>query len=314
MGIFRNDWQGIATGSTALTVANSDDGGGDPIDGITTGSPLTIVDAPMLSRWSQCLRTNPSSGNIREAWVDNVSAGATGFLVFYYRRLGACTATHFVAQVRSSSQVICQVYAGTSSSGTRLGVANANNSQWFEGTNTNLTINTVYRIEIRVTPDTTSTGVIEFRLYEGDSTSAVATYSASNWNLNTTQPSHIRFGRPSPASTDTQAQEIGPIRFFTGADDPGGFGHPWPTATPLDTPTGFAFTPGTDARTLAASWNAVTGAAGYQVQVEVSDGVGGWTAFDDVSTALTTLDWDDTDGVLWSTTYRARVRALAALP
>ena len=79
------------------------------------------------------------------------------------------------------------------------------------------------------------------------------------------------------------------------------------TGTPLDTPTNFTFTAHGSLRQLDGSWSAVSGAESYDWEVEVDDG--GYTAFGSGSTAGTSFQLDDGDGVDWQTNYRGRVRA-----
>lgn len=79
----------------------------------------------------------------------------------------------------------------------------------------------------------------------------------------------------------------------------------------LNSPSGFTFTAGSGTQTLSGSWNAVSGADGYDWEVE-RDASGSWVAFTSGSTTTaTSFALDDTDGVAWGETYRARVRATA---
>ena len=82
------------------------------------------------------------------------------------------------------------------------------------------------------------------------------------------------------------------------------------TAT-LNIPTGFAFTAGSGSRQLDGSWNAVSGADGYEWEVQ-RDASGSWEPFTSGSGAGTSFQLTDTDGVDWGETYRARVRATAS--
>lgn len=79
----------------------------------------------------------------------------------------------------------------------------------------------------------------------------------------------------------------------------------------LATPTGFTFVKTTNTRELTASWNAVSGADHYEVEVQVWDG-DSWEPFH-TNTAVASSPYvidDDPVGVNWSTLYRARVRAI----
>jgi hypothetical protein len=88
---------------------------------------------------------------------------------------------------------------------------------------------------------------------------------------------------------------------WTALEDPG---------TQLPTPTGLTFTAVPGVRQLDGAWNAVSGAGGYDWQVEVQDGAV-WLPFDDGANPAqtTTFMLTAADGVEWGTTYRARVRA-----
>lgn len=77
----------------------------------------------------------------------------------------------------------------------------------------------------------------------------------------------------------------------------------------LEPPSSVTFN--ADNRTLTGSWTSSAGADDYDWEVQY-DNAGTWTAFDSGTTATLSFQLDDTDGVAWDTTYRARVRSDAA--
>lgn len=80
------------------------------------------------------------------------------------------------------------------------------------------------------------------------------------------------------------------------------------TLPPLDTPAGFTLTAHPTAAEVTATWDAVGGAASYEVEVQTDDA--GWVPLDTFSTSSSPLVLDAGDGIEPATTYRARVRAL----
>jgi hypothetical protein len=81
--------------------------------------------------------------------------------------------------------------------------------------------------------------------------------------------------------------------------------------TPLAVPTGWTFVKTSGLRTVTGSWSAVSGASTYDYQVERWTG-SAWVTFATGNTASLTFSLTNTDGVDWSTQYRARVRAVPA--
>lgn len=85
------------------------------------------------------------------------------------------------------------------------------------------------------------------------------------------------------------------------------------TSGQLSTPTGWTFVKTTDTAQVVGTWNAVTDAATYDYEVQVWSG-STWGAFASGTTTdpTTTFTLDSSDGVTFSTLYRARVRAVPA--
>lgn len=81
-------------------------------------------------------------------------------------------------------------------------------------------------------------------------------------------------------------------------------------SVPLDTPANFSLVAAAGpAVGLTATWDAVTGAATYELEIERLDG-GSYTPWLTDENASSPYTLDDTDGLVAGTTYRARVRAL----
>jgi hypothetical protein len=79
----------------------------------------------------------------------------------------------------------------------------------------------------------------------------------------------------------------------------------------LSVPSAWSFTKASGLRELAGSWSAVSGATGYDIQVERWTG-STWASFYTGSQAGLTFTLNNgTHGVDWSTLYRGRVRATA---
>jgi hypothetical protein len=78
----------------------------------------------------------------------------------------------------------------------------------------------------------------------------------------------------------------------------------------LDTPTGFVLTASQSARQINGSWNAVAGAATYEYEVQVFNG-SSWSDLTSNIIGSTSFQLDSTNGINWSSQYRARVRAHA---
>ena len=81
--------------------------------------------------------------------------------------------------------------------------------------------------------------------------------------------------------------------------------------SPIATPSGWTFTAAAASRQLNGSWTAVAEAGTYQWEVEEEVGFS-WEAFQSGSTASTSFQLTDADGVEWARTYRGRVRAVPA--
>ena len=77
----------------------------------------------------------------------------------------------------------------------------------------------------------------------------------------------------------------------------------------LSTPTNFSFTAHNSLRQLNGSWDAVQDAGTYEYQVDAQGPDYGWVQLAAANEAGTTFELDNSDGVDWNTTYRARVRA-----
>lgn len=144
-------------------------------------------------------------------------------------------------------------------------------------------------------------GTQEIRIYIGDST---VPYLSREGDLTANLHDRIQVGIPS--SPAPHILSFDSIRI---ADDwTGPFGAP---ETPLPTPTGFTLVahPGPSVVQMTASWNAVGGAANYQVEVQrLQNGV--WLAFNTFTTSGTQLVLGVNNGLVQGTTYRARVRAM----
>ena len=77
----------------------------------------------------------------------------------------------------------------------------------------------------------------------------------------------------------------------------------------LATPTNFIFTKATGLRQISGSWSSVAEATSYDYEVQSWNG-STWINFAFVNTVLTSFTLNDEDGVQFSTSYRARVRAV----
>ena len=79
---------------------------------------------------------------------------------------------------------------------------------------------------------------------------------------------------------------------------------------PLPTPGSFNFVASTSSVQVTATWSASSGAGHYEVEMQRSDGGGGWNAFAYINPATSPLVLGPSDGVVAGATYRARVRAM----
>lgn len=226
-----NNWQGIAPGG--LSVGNSGDGGWDPLLAVTSGHFTVSTDAALSDPpLPQGLVHNPAASQVREARISLGSASRV-FVVAYFRRTQTPTNGHTILQVRHGSGVAGGLYMGTANGG-RMEVVAAGGNNWvFAHSSGALTANQWYRAELRLIPgETTSDGTISFQLFPADSTTPVATYSASDVNAGTTELAEVRFGRPSAATADVTVEHWGPISIWTDADDPGGHGYTYAEPVP----------------------------------------------------------------------------------
>ena len=82
---------------------------------------------------------------------------------------------------------------------------------------------------------------------------------------------------------------------------------PSESSSATDPPSGFTFVAASGSRQVDGSWDAVSGASGYDWEVE-EDVASVWTSVASGNTASTSFQLTSADGVDWSTTYRARVR------
>ena len=126
------------------------------------------------------------------------------------------------------------------------------------------------------------------------------------WSIDGASNTDLATGKPGVAAiqTSTTVMLVDRAGFGTGGDTAPLSAA---TATPLATPTGFTFTAHGSLRQLNGAWDAVTSAESYDWEVEVDDG--GYQPFESGSTAGTSFQLDDSDGVDWQTNYRGRVRA-----
>lgn len=229
MGTFVNDWQGIGADGTTLTAANSDDGGGTALSTVDADS-FVIDDAAALSAPSMPLglRHVPVSSTVKQVIWNMPAAEATALVVTYFRRTATPTTAHNLMQVRHGSGTACTLQMTTTGSG-RIVILNAAGTNIYNNSAANLTVNQWYRIEFRVTRGvTTLDGAVSFQLFTADSSTPVASFSTLATNTGTADLTNIRWGRTSGATTDLTTEHWGPMRVWSGADDPGGHVHLWP--------------------------------------------------------------------------------------
>jgi hypothetical protein len=309
MPIYRNSAEGGTHGTNA-TAANSGGASGDAWDvlSIAPGSTVTYSNVT-AAHGSLSYYYDLAQGQTSFRWTRGDTNKVA--LSVYVRLTGNPLLDFQFIQVRNP--------AGSTATGLDLSILTTRRLSFNAGgafiaqaaAGNAFVVGTWYRIEAVIQQGaSTNDGLLDVAIYEGDSTTPMESWTRTNVNFSTGF-NEFRIGMSAGTGSPNTPIYVDSVQMHTGADVDGYVG-PWVDALP--TPANFTFTSGSNQRTLASSWSAVSGAAAYQVQVQVSDGQGGWTAFKDETTTGTTLDWDDTDGVQWATTYQARVRALAALP
>lgn len=115
---------------------------------------------------------------------------------------------------------------------------------------------------------------------------------------------------PLTANSSTQADEMGSGHDLTVYGATYSTDDPLVGQTQLATPSNFSFSSASSSLQVDGSWNPVADAATYDWEVE-ENSLGSWVAFQNGNTASTSFQLTGTDGLAWSTSYRARVRAVA---
>ena len=160
---------------------------------------------------------------------------------------------------------------------------------------TALVAGTWYRSEWMVGPTTQ-----ELRIYEGESTTALIAISGA-----VTNNSHDDIGCGVTAAPNSISISVDTIRI--GDDWLGPYGAP---AVPLDTPANWTFVADDTMVKITANATPVTGAASYEIEVEVQAADLTWSAVNTFPTTTLPLVLGSTEGLQEGKTYRGRIRAL----
>lgn len=189
---------GLADG-TVVTTTNSDDNGAGAAVTLVAGSPTFSTLTPV--RGTLCFRTAiGTSGNTYIRWASGLAGTTMAARAYFIIESNALTGNTIVArllngsnaamaQLRLSSTLVPTILNGAGGVAVVGGVA--------------LELETPYRLEAWVTPGTTtSTGRIDFRLYEGhdESTPLVQWASTAASNGTATTPRSMELGRSSTAA------------------------------------------------------------------------------------------------------------------
>lgn len=226
--IWRNSAEGQEHG-TILTVMNSGSDSGDPFTAVRSGAFEFSSDAAMHG--DRGYRCTPTSGEHSEARIDWEAAETTHF-VGYWRRHAEAEAAHGILMLRNDSGLAVRLVVALSSGG-RIILQDAAGSGVYNNSASNVVPNTWYRIEVRATPgDTSSSGELNFALYQGDSTTPVSSFQSGGLNLGGAPITNLRLGRVTPAAdlTTSDWDSIGVWTDLGGL--PESMANPWPFPEP----------------------------------------------------------------------------------
>ena len=197
MATFANTFEGGTNGST-ITVGNSGGTSGDAFTGTSVPANSTVTYATASAfHGTLGMRVETTATNVSAYVQQDVTAANRNVLRFYFKIDTVPTAVCTIAHVRNPAAAAAQIaidatghlYVG-STSGTLITGTTSSSA---------LVATTWYRLELGVTPGTTTTsGVVDFAYYAGDSTTAIFNVTVSGANLGSAQTTRYRLGRPSP--------------------------------------------------------------------------------------------------------------------
>jgi len=194
------------TGTTGASVANGTSYGGDAFSGVSKGSGTTLtVDATngKQAHGSKSFRLVPGAdtGAVWLGW-SGLTASATLALSFYINIDVVPSATTTICQIRSQSDA--QTGSININTAGKITIVNQGGTTVFTGT-TALTTGTTYRVSI-LNDATNASGSqgYQFALYQGDSTTALDTYTSSTYvfGSSTTGFSGVRVGKTGSGGTN----------------------------------------------------------------------------------------------------------------
>ena len=186
MTYYANNAEGAANGVTVSATNSDDNGAGDALDVVSGSREFSTAQYNNGATSIKCFGTSGNTGLV--GWTLSSSSVSTRV---YFRIPSAPGATSDIMQFRNTGN------GGGLQLRTdrKLAVVNDASAAVFTAA-TACDVDTWYRLEIAMAKGTdTSTGVINFAYYLGDSTSAIETYSVSNANCGTDDWTGVRWGK-----------------------------------------------------------------------------------------------------------------------
>lgn len=214
-----NTAEGQANGTAISTGSNTGAGSGDIFSASKTATATLRFDNTVAAHGSMAyyFSFTAASENAFLQWAPAGEAQDTYALRGYLYITGAPAANdQFVAAFRNSSGNVLSLAVSTAK---RFKIINAAGSTSFTGT-VDIPLSTWVRFEIIcgiAGSPTTSNGIVKFKWFTGDSTTAnEAEFSSTAMNVGTTQMAAVRFGRAS-SLTSTWSYTLDDLALQTAA-------------------------------------------------------------------------------------------------
>lgn len=302
---------------------NYDGGGGSNGTGLTTGNTggglntaFTAVDAASVFSSAQ-KKDGTLSALLPSTGVTGIQRWAiTATRTIRYRVYLFMTAAHtadyiiFDARTGTNTTDRAAMLLLTGANQLRLRAYGSGSAVTVWTLTNTFPLNQWVRVEIEVEQGvSTNDGRASFAMFAGDSDVAI---EDSGWitglNLRgaTAQLSMIYIGK---VLSDVYAGSVYQDAVELHGDTDYAPAYIGPLQVPLATPTGLTFTPSSSAVAITAAWGVVSGAANYELNVQVKT-AGTWGDLNTFVVTGTSRVLTATDGLVSGGLYRARVRAM----